>query len=247
MDIHKPKPWHGGREFAKEVGTIVLGVLIALAMEQAAEWAHWRQKLSDLRIAMTSELASDDAPQAYTRMAIGQCMDRQLDALQSAAEQGVSRVELAKLAKAYPASDETWDDEGWKGFLAADGPAHMSAVEANSWWFDYAQATKMDQIGDDERQAIGALRAIRPKAGPMSEPELQDLNRAVGRLRNDNRWMVHDAAVVLGDLTYLKGSAHVPLNEAAMRRRVAGAAKDYHLKDCVVAVELIPAGLKDTP
>jgi hypothetical protein len=42
MDIHKPKPWHGVREFAKEIGTIVIGVLIAIAAEQAAEALHHR-------------------------------------------------------------------------------------------------------------------------------------------------------------------------------------------------------------
>jgi hypothetical protein len=30
MEIHKPKPVHGWRDFAKEVGIIVLGVLSAL-------------------------------------------------------------------------------------------------------------------------------------------------------------------------------------------------------------------------
>jgi hypothetical protein len=40
MEIHKPKPWHGWREFAKEVGTIVLGVLIAIGFEQAVEALH---------------------------------------------------------------------------------------------------------------------------------------------------------------------------------------------------------------
>jgi len=33
MDIHKPKPWHGWREFLKEYGIIVLGVLTALGLE----------------------------------------------------------------------------------------------------------------------------------------------------------------------------------------------------------------------
>ncbi len=42
MEIHKPKPWHGWPEFAKEVGTIVLGVLIAIAAEQAVEALHHR-------------------------------------------------------------------------------------------------------------------------------------------------------------------------------------------------------------
>ena len=244
MDIHKPKPWHGGREFLQEVGTIVLGVLIALAMEQAAEWAHWRQKIADLRVSMTAELASDDGPQAYTRLAISRCMDQQLDALQRAAEQGQSRFELAKLAKAYPVSDETWDTEGWKGFLAADGPAHMSAAEADSWWLDYAMIPKMDQIGEDERQALGALRAIRPKDGAMSEPELQDLNRAVGRLRNDNRWLVHDSAVMLGNLALNKVGARLPLNMAAARNRTTQTVKDLHFEGCEVAVELTPAGLR---
>ena len=30
MDIHKPKPIHGWRDFLKEVGVIVLGVLIVV-------------------------------------------------------------------------------------------------------------------------------------------------------------------------------------------------------------------------
>jgi dihydropteroate synthase len=33
MDIHKPKPIHNWRDFLKEVGTIVLGVSIALAQQ----------------------------------------------------------------------------------------------------------------------------------------------------------------------------------------------------------------------
>ena len=32
MDIHKPDPVHSWRDLAKEVGIIVLGVLIALAV-----------------------------------------------------------------------------------------------------------------------------------------------------------------------------------------------------------------------
>ena len=36
MEIHKPKPWHGFREFLKEYLIIVVGVLTALAGEQLA-------------------------------------------------------------------------------------------------------------------------------------------------------------------------------------------------------------------
>jgi len=42
MDLHKPKPWHGLREFLKEYVIIVVGVLTALGGEQAVEWLHWK-------------------------------------------------------------------------------------------------------------------------------------------------------------------------------------------------------------
>ena len=44
MHFHLPKPLHGWREFAGEVGIIVLGVLIALGAGQVAEKAHQRQE-----------------------------------------------------------------------------------------------------------------------------------------------------------------------------------------------------------
>ena len=45
MDIHKPKPWHGFREFLKEYVIIVIGVLTALAAEQGDEWLHWQHEI----------------------------------------------------------------------------------------------------------------------------------------------------------------------------------------------------------
>ncbi len=45
MDIHKPKPWHGFREFLKEYVIIVVGVLTALGAEQGVEWLHWRHEV----------------------------------------------------------------------------------------------------------------------------------------------------------------------------------------------------------
>jgi hypothetical protein len=42
MDLHKPKPWHGLREFLKEYLIIVVGVLTALAAEAGVEALHWR-------------------------------------------------------------------------------------------------------------------------------------------------------------------------------------------------------------
>jgi hypothetical protein len=42
MDIHKPKPWHGLREFLKEYVIIAVGVMTALGAEAVVENLHWR-------------------------------------------------------------------------------------------------------------------------------------------------------------------------------------------------------------
>jgi hypothetical protein len=61
MEIHKPKPWHGAREFLKEYAIIVVGVLTALGAEQAVEWAHWRHEVAEAREALLDEIRTNSA------------------------------------------------------------------------------------------------------------------------------------------------------------------------------------------
>lgn len=65
MDIHKPNPWHGFREFLKEYAIIVVGVLTALGGEQIVEWAHHRAELVEARKALRAEVMNDAGNLAY--------------------------------------------------------------------------------------------------------------------------------------------------------------------------------------
>ncbi len=59
MQVHVPKPLHGWREFAGEVGIIVLGVLIALGAQQVVESIHDKAQVREFRSAVDDELAYD--------------------------------------------------------------------------------------------------------------------------------------------------------------------------------------------
>jgi hypothetical protein len=48
MHIHKPKAPHGLGEFVREIGVIVCGVLIAIALEQAVEALHRRAQAREM-------------------------------------------------------------------------------------------------------------------------------------------------------------------------------------------------------
>ena len=78
MDIHKPKPWHGVREFLKEYVIIVVGVLTALAGEQAVEWFHVRGEVAEAREALHEEVAAD-ATIAVWSIEEDRCLAKSLD------------------------------------------------------------------------------------------------------------------------------------------------------------------------
>jgi hypothetical protein len=62
MEVHhKPKPWRDWREFLKEYGIIVLGVLTALGAEQLVDQLHWRHKVDTVRMSLMGELSNDRA------------------------------------------------------------------------------------------------------------------------------------------------------------------------------------------
>jgi hypothetical protein len=56
MRVRLPKPLHGWRAFAGEVGIIVLGVLIALGAQQLVEGAQWRSEVGGFRRSVEHEL-----------------------------------------------------------------------------------------------------------------------------------------------------------------------------------------------
>jgi hypothetical protein len=81
MHVHLPKPLHGWREFAGEVGIIVLGVLIALTAEQVIEALHWRNEVAKFRSEVRQEVAIDLGTYKY-RLRENGCVNRRLDELE---------------------------------------------------------------------------------------------------------------------------------------------------------------------
>src|SRR4051812_5727764 len=110
MDIHKPKPWHGVREFLKEYVIIVVGVLTALGAEQGVEWLHWRHLAEKAEADLAAGLRPD-LVNAYSYVIIESC--------------GKARVAELSAALQKPGSD-------WRGSpmpaSAADLASHIIPV-----------------------------------------------------------------------------------------------------------------------
>ena len=76
------RPAKGWRAFAGEVGVIVLGVLIALGAQQAAESVNERREAADTRAAIVAEIEETLAV-LELRKAAETCVDKRLNELRS--------------------------------------------------------------------------------------------------------------------------------------------------------------------
>ena len=82
MRMHLPKPLHGWREFAGEVGIIVLGVLIALGAGQVVESINQRSEAREAESAIRGELEQNMA-KLKSRQEKMSCVVHRIDELQA--------------------------------------------------------------------------------------------------------------------------------------------------------------------
>ena len=128
MHVHLPKPLHGWREFAGEVGIIVLGVLIALGAEQVIEAVHWRRETEATRQALGKE-AADNLSGAATRRRQQPCVDQRLSEIAAIfADHAAGKPIQIRGAIGRPIS-YFGSTDAWNVEMASQALSHMSLDE----------------------------------------------------------------------------------------------------------------------
>lgn len=189
MEVHKPHSITSWRDFLKEVGIIVLGVLIALGAEQSVEAIHWRNKVNDAAASMRLELRDDDGPQAFTRAVLEPCLDQQLDTIEAAVDGARDRRTIIALADTYRPPTRTWDTEAWKATLASDAASHTSADRMVTWSKPYRLMPVLEATNLAENADRIQLQLTRRTGGPLSDAEQERMLSAIARLRDANHKM----------------------------------------------------------
>ena len=187
MEIHKPKPIHSWREFLKEVGTIVLGVCIALAAEQGVEWWHWHNQVAAARQALARELVLNIGNGA-TRVIAAPCLeerfDKMADVLDAASHSGM----LPPLSEALiPTPLYDWPLSTWASITSSDVASHFSRNEMNALGLVYGQLQLMSRLNEQE-VAVWADLSTMIGPGRRLDPAMDaSLHLALSRARLLNR------------------------------------------------------------
>ncbi|MBV9549484.1 MAG: hypothetical protein JO256_07405 [Alphaproteobacteria bacterium] len=228
MEIHKPKPMHSWRELLTEIGVVVIGVCIALGAEQTVEWFHWQHKIEASLEAVRLELKNDNGPQAFTRVAIRDCLDQRLDAIQAAIEAGKSRQEIAALVQGYRPPNRTWDSDAWKAVLASDIGSHVAPETMVLWSMPYRWIPVVQATNSQEHEDWKGLQLVHRTGEKLSAGEAETMLAAIQRLRQGNRDMFIDLRFILRRLRSFNADL-----DAEQKRQLLGALR-AQLGNCVV-------------
>ena len=144
MEIHKPKPWHNGREFLREILIIMVGVLMALSMEQLVEGLHWRHKVDQAERNMRVELGRDRTDAAQYAM-LSACTDAYVDRMRDDLLRH-DTMDLARLdGVGEPFVTEPWTATAWEAAVASQIGDHM----ATDRFLNYAEAFRRADLMKD--------------------------------------------------------------------------------------------------
>jgi hypothetical protein len=225
MDIHKPKPWHGVREFLKEYVIIVVGVLTALAAEQAVEWLHWREKVTQAEAAMLPEIRLN-LLSSYERLALAPCQRQRLENLRDgllrpgpawkaapvlqAQSADPAKSDLAMwahgsiaaggsaMAGVYRTPIRPWSEGAWSSAVASGVFDHMPRDRATAYSRLYRTFAWMREEQQDEGTAKARLAALAYDR-TLTEAEKTEFLNTVGALNGVNLVMELNAAQLIMD------------------------------------------------
>jgi hypothetical protein len=230
MHVHLPKPLHGWRAFAGEVGIIVIGVLIALGAEQVVEAMHWRGQVTEAERAMSFELG-DSIGQSIERQRLNPCIERRLDEIGQVLDGADKTGRLPPLGAIGAAPYRTWIRGSWDSTRQGQTASHFSRRELTNLGAVYGFIDKIDAMVTPEQQVWAQLGAISGPGRPIGSAEIASLRSAEAQAR------------LLHRLTTIAGIRARQIAEDARIRSDAGVVREYtekHLSDYDICKPIPP-------
>ncbi len=207
MHLHLPKPVHGWRAFAGEVGIIVIAILLALGAEQLVESLHWKHEATKGREAIDLEL-SHAAGVFEERRLVQLCLDKRLDEIDARLREARRTGRIDYIGEIGRPPSRPIENEAWATALSSGLLQHFTQGERNTLSILNAQITSYDNDLVEEQRAWATLQMIERSPGPISDGMLTEASATVARLQYQT-WM---NGLVAGQMLNQIKSIKVPVS-----------------------------------
>lgn len=211
LDVHPPHtPTHTWRDFLLHIATIVVGLLIAVGLEQLVETLHHRHQLHEARRAIHVELEANAKSIARNIATLGQAqqaMQRNAAVLRETNATGniASSSLTYEWRMAYPRSN-AWQDakaNGAVSYMAADERARVGYIYGD---IDLSQIFAMSYLQDNNVAA-----AIAHRSSTLAGLTAQDRDQLLKATSDTEGQIVSCAALLTFDLRAIKEYLSLPI------------------------------------
>ena len=230
MDIHKPKPIRNWREFLTEVGTIVLGVCIALTAEQGVEYIHWRNQVADARRIIASEMALNTTS-AIAVLRTQSCVERRLDELARILDAASRSGSLPPVGFIAAPPRRGWAGGAWDGVLSSQVATHFCRQQLASLSRLYNTVRLSQAYSPLELEPWSTLATMTGPGRRLDPASEADLRKAISMARSYIRTRTNLALQMLRNLNRL----NLPYNQSD--KQAMAAARDESLMGGKITAE----------
>jgi len=215
MHVHLPKPLHGWRQFAGEVGVIVLGVLIAIAFEQMVEQLHWTSEVHSARSALRQEMEQPDRVFAY-RVAAGPCISRRLSEIEGLLERTAKHPSASRVGSVIPDIGNALNDNVWETYRASQTLAHFANKDLTILGTYYTQLGNIRRFEGEENRDWAAIKVLEGDPTRLGPGDIAGIRVAIQNARFENSII---AAIAAEELSYSQrfAVARQPANLARLK------------------------------
>ncbi len=170
------------RKFARDVGSVVLGVLIALGIGEVAEAIRWEVRANTAERAMREELARN-AGVFEERDLVQPCIDRrlrELNAIVAAARRSGSLPLLGEIGRP---PQRPIEEAAWNVSSGSETLLHIDNQRRTALSGIYAQMSGNPNRAYEEQEMWATLRLLENAPGPISDDLLAETAAALARLQ----------------------------------------------------------------
>lgn len=185
--------WLEGNErrqkFAREVGSVVLGVLIALGLGAVATEIGWQVEVRNARHAIKIELG-ELVGQADERVNFAPCVETKLDAIARIIDRAEREGRLPPLGELGNPPWRSWPRGVWDSTVSAQTASHFNRDLLDNYSTAYDFAVLIADRNNREVEAWTRLSVIRGPGRAFSPQEAGMLRQVISEARYLHRMQV---------------------------------------------------------
>jgi hypothetical protein len=172
LEVHAPhESIHTWKSFFVHIATIVIGLLIAVGLEQAVETIHWHKQVRTARDVLRQELL--EANRFYEfRVAVNECVAQRLAQLNNIVESAAEHANLEPVGDLSLHIGHLLTDDAWQSERAAQTLVHFSAAERESYGTIYGQQIDIRNWLIQELSVWAAIRLLQGNPGRLSTSDI---------------------------------------------------------------------------